>query len=174
MNDFGICKSIEEVEYIATPDPISWTLHRLQEGTISSNAINRYVFKITLQNDTEWAIDLSSAQFGYPTRPLIAWQQYERERIATVIRRELWGEFGAQQALLFRQEIGDTIAERKLCGQFWAQMRIALAMQNFLSEVLRASKMNLSDLLCGMTKDDFERNCDGLLMMLRREFGLER
>lgn len=90
-------------------------------------------YRITLRDNSQWALDLTSAQYGY-TNPLTPWKSYEKKRISEI--REVHP-FGTQSAQ-FLQDVssgGNSLMKDEFGKALWYHQRqIARVMEEGILE----------------------------------------
>lgn len=71
------------------PSPTSWTFHR-PTTTETSTQYPHTLYRVTLKDTSTWALDLTSAQYGYEDT-LSPWPEYAHTRIRQIVSVDVFG-----------------------------------------------------------------------------------
>lgn len=125
--------------------------------------------RLTLKNGSKWALDLTSAQFGY-SQSLLPWSDYEKERVNKILHVQpfgahyqggLWVDFSDIRRRLMYLWNPTSKLIYDLQGD--VARHLALAYRTWFED-LEANRPSPVTLFKGMSKEEFEKESLKLLM----------
>ncbi|KAK5081800.1 hypothetical protein LTR70_009125 [Exophiala xenobiotica] len=96
LKDTKYVKKIEELAVVVGHGPLNWHFHRHQ-GLFKSEHFPHTAYRVTLRDQSKWAIDLTAAQYGYAAN-LLPWKKYEQTRLRRILSISSFGTSSIQAA----------------------------------------------------------------------------
>lgn len=166
MLDSKIAKKIEEVHFDLKPGPRDFIFFR-QGGIIGdADSCLHCAHKVTLNDGSNWAIDLAGAQFGY-TKPCQLWEDYHKERIKRVRDVSSFGAVLAHSEHLRSPKFSVGISDDDPRGRceiiHWAGHQVARAMTDGINSGFEEERLNARRLLFGLGRADYEKASQAII-----------
>lgn len=124
----------------------------------TSDGWSHTAYRITLRDGSKWALDLTTAQFGYEDN-LVPWQQYEQERIIHFLEVDDFGGTSAKSKRDLSLAPGsDTIFFDELAKHiFQVQREIGMMMEVIVAVAFKKMGVIADKFLESLSDDEFTR-----------------
>lgn len=166
---------MKEVSLYPLPGPRGWIIDRPWGLETSDNSYRHSILKVILKGGTEWALDLTAAQYGYK-EILLPWKDYIKERVKSTAlvshygaRVDSWfykyGPFPAKGSAM-NVNCRDPAELAKAIS--WHSYELASLIRPSLEASLQDYKISANDLL-QTTDDEFETKFDTIVGTAKKE-----